>query len=988
VSDLVVVPTPLRKSRAERRLCDAQGGLLLGPRVVTLPQLVPGLLAAAGESRTALGHLAGRLLALDVARDSGLVAAAALRGGAGRAAVRLLAELREGEVTPSDLRAAASTRPGRVGDRLEAAAGSLALLEDRLRAIHALDAAGALRAAASAAERGASSEETSDLGLLVLEGLLPSSRAALDLGATLASRARRVLARIPFLPEEPAASAPAAAWLRRIESLHGSAARGNVEVRFPVEGAIPRGRAVRLPAPTDEAQCEAAARLAGSLLDEGYEAGEIAVLAPGRLLEILRAPFARAGVPIAVPLTRPLAALPPVRDLRTAIAAADGLDRTAALALLGSPYLGGPDPVPNLRLLLDRSGALDGRGTPEERLLARAAALSGAGRAGGEGPGLRRAASAIRDLRSALAPLAGPDTPAGWAARLRAFVDRSGMRRRAARGDEALVRRDVAALARAEEAADDLAAALGALGRGRERIARGAWAELLDLALERVEVPAGQGPAANAVEAWPVEEAPGLDVRAALVLGAERGSWPSVPQVDPVLGNAAREAICAHLGRRAVSTAFHSQSDAEFRALAALAAGRDLVAVGWTAAEEVEGPAPVAARVLDLADASLISLAVDPALGEARGEAEALRAAARLASRGRGEEAVRLLAAHLPLAVRAADAAERGAREEVRRRAWLEGRAAPGAGLVPAALPAWRAALPAEWSPTDLETFAACPFRFLLRTAGVEEPGSGALDMEPRDEGALLHAILESFVRERRDRGAWPPRDREEAAGEARSLAAPLFARFEEEGRVGDPATWAARREGVLRRLDRFVAVEANGDPSLRPVLLEFAFGGRSGRPPLAIPSAGGEILLQGRIDRVDADAGRLVVVDYKNSRSADRARERLSPEALGTTSFQAPVYLLAAARELPGRARLEAAFALLRSGERVGPWTVDPGDPFLATDEARRAEVRAAGGRTLADGVVAAVARIRSGELPPVAEDCTGCPYGAVCRFPRAGEA
>jgi ATP-dependent helicase/DNAse subunit B len=260
--------------------------------------------------------------------------------------------------------------------------------------------------------------------------------------------------------------------------------------------------------------------------------------------------------------------------------------------------------------------------------------------------------------------------------------------------------------------------------------------------------------------------------------------------------------------------------------------------------------------------------------------------------------------------------------------------------------------------------------------------------MEPRDEGALLHAVLETFVRARVDRGAWPPSDGAADREEARQAGAEVFARFEGEGRVGDPATWAARREAVLRRLDRFVAVEARGDPALRPALLELAFGGSSGRPPIAIPEGNGEILLQGRIDRVDADADRLVVVDYKNSRSSQRSRERLSEEALGSTSFQAPVYLLAAARELPGRTAFSATYALLRSGERVPPWSTSPGDPFLALDEERRAAVRAAGGRNLADGVAAAVARIRSGALPVASEDCTGCPFGAVCRFPRAGEA
>jgi ATP-dependent helicase/DNAse subunit B len=262
--------------------------------------------------------------------------------------------------------------------------------------------------------------------------------------------------------------------------------------------------------------------------------------------------------------------------------------------------------------------------------------------------------------------------------------------------------------------------------------------------------------------------------------------------------------------------------------------------------------------------------------------------------------------------------------------------------------------------------------------------------MEPRDEGAMLHAILEAFVRARRDRGAWPLAGNASDLEEARLAAAEVLARFEAEGRVGDPSTWAGRREAVLLRLDRFVAAEAaaHAQDGLRPVLLEFAFGGRSGRSPVAIPAAGGDVLVQGRIDRVDADDERLLVLDYKNSRSSEAARERLSEEERGSSSFQAPIYLLAAARELPGRSELSATYALLRSGERVAPWTVAAGDPFLELGLERRAEIRAGGGRNLADGVVAAVIQIRSGELPVAPRDCTGCPYGAVCRFPRAGEA
>ncbi len=988
MSDLVVVPTPLRKSRAERRLCDAQDGVLLGPRVATLPYLVPGLLAGAGDRRAILTPLAERLIALAAASQAGLLGGADPGRGAGRAATRLLSELRSAEVTPADLRGAAAGAPARVAERLAAAATALAGYEDRLAERDALDAAGALRAAAGAAARGARSEETHDLGLLVLEGFLPTSRAALDLGGALASRARRVLARVPFLPEEAARSAPVDPWLRRIESLHELAVLRDLDVQFPATGAVTRGRVVRLPAPSDETQCDAAARFAASLLEDGFAPADVAVLATRRILEALPAAFGRLGVPLAAQVSRPLSSLPVVQDVRSALAAAGEIDRTAVIALLGSPYLGPAEPIPDLRFLLDRAGVLDGRGDPEERLRARATALSGAGRAEGERPALLRAARAVETLRRSLDPLRSPATPAGWAARMRAFLDRAGVRRRAGQGDPGLARRDLAAVARLEEVLDELASALAMMGRGSDRLPREEWTPLLELALERAELPAGRGPAAGAVEAWPVEEAPGLTSRATLVLGAERGAWPATHRVDPLLGNAAREALQAHLARRALPTAFHQQAEAEFRGLCALASATDVLAVGWTRGADREGPALLAAQVLDLATAPELPLAADPPLEDALGEDEALRGAGRLFGEGREERARRALVALPALARRAADAGERGRQERERRESWLGRSASPSAGEVPAGLVAWQEALPDQWSPTDLETHAACPFRFLLRVAGIREVGAGDLDMEPRDEGAMLHAVLEAFVRTRRDRGAWPLRDDASDREEARAVASEVLARFEADGRVGDPSTWAARREAVLRRLDRFVATEARGDPALRPVLLEFAFGGTSGRPPIAIPVDGGEILVQGRIDRVDADADRLLVVDYKNSRAAATARERLSAEALGVESFQAPVYLLAAARELPGRSVLSATFALLRSGERAAPWSVSPDDPFLALDEQRRAAVRAAGGRNLADGVAAAVARIRAGTLPVVSEDCTGCPFGAVCRFPRAGEA
>jgi hypothetical protein len=990
VTDLVVVPTPLRQQRASRRLCDAGGGILLGPRVLTPRALAPAVLAGAGDARLLLSPLAERLLALDAARLAGLLDSGSPARGAARAAADLVAELRQGEVTSAVASRVAASLGGRPGERLAAGAAALAAYEDRLDALGALDAAGALRAAATALRRGAAPPELGGVRLLVLEGLLPSTPGHLDLVGALLERARRVVARIPWFPDRPDRGGPAEPWLRRIEALEEGGSRRDVSVvlpavRGPGEPGAASRRVVALPAPGDEEQAEGAARLAGRLVDEGFLPADVAVVAPRRLAAPLARAFAEARVPFAAGAPVPIAALPVIRDLAAAVAAAGGLARAHCEALLSSPYLGGGAP-PGLARHLDAAGAVDGRGDPEEALRARAARLVDPHpRVRSERRALLRAAGAIGELRCSLAPLRAPATPREWAGRLRALVDRLGIRRRAARGEPEVVRRDLAALARWEEAVGDLAAALAMAGRAHERVERAEMADLLDAAVRASALPLAGEPAGGAVELWPPEEAPGLSARAVLVLGAERGAWPAPPGADPLLGDAARAAVNAELRRRALPTAAWRRAAEEHAGHAALAAASEVLAVGWNRVADGDPPAPLAAEGLAWGSAAASGVAVDPPLPAARAPAEALRAAGRLAREGGPAVAVEPLR-DAGLAARAASVGDRGEAERVRREAWLARRPSRWAGAIPPALAgAWRARLPGEWSATQLETFGRCPYRLFLRLAGLADEPAAAVDIAPRDEGSLLHAVLEAFLRARLARGAWPPCGSAEERDEAAEVAREVFEAYEAKGRTGDPATWRARREAVLQRIRRWVDAEARDGAGLAPVLLEFRFGGDSGRPPIAFRDGEEEVRLEGRVDRVDAGADRLLVLDYKNARDRGGHEALLDPEALGVTSFQAPLYAMVAARELPGRSRLAATYALLPTGERVEPWEVDAGDGFLALDEARRAEVRAAGGRTFADAVAAVVRAVRRGELPVAPRDCEGCPYGAVCRFPGA---
>jgi RecB family exonuclease len=1008
VPALCVVATPLAAARGARRLCDAQGGILFGPAVATLDRIVPQILAAAGDRRPVLPPLAERLLAVRAGRAAGgPFAGLAADGGLAASLTAALAELRRGEVDAGTARAAAGRLAGGPAARLGALAEALGAYEEALADLAVLDRAGATRVAAAAARRGALPADLRDLELLVVDGLAAVSGAEWDLLAALAARARRTRFHVPFFPERPDACAAAEPLLRRVEALHEVARTREIDLVLPhVEGegegrapllaallgalgggrvpaAAAGGGAVSAePGAGEAGEAATVARVLARLLDAGFAAGDVALLAPSprRAAAALAAACAEAGVPLATGRGAPLAEAPPVALVLDALSAAAGLDRTHAQRLAASTYLALPPLPGGLGALLDRAGALDGRGPPASALRRRADALA-APAAAQERSALVRAADGVDALAALVRPLAGGGTARAHAARLAAFVDAAGIRRRAGRAPRDVAGRDLAALAALDDALEGLARAVALAGRGGEVLPPGELRALTALALDGVSSPPPPEPAAGAVELWGLDEAAGLSVRAAVLAGCARGGWPAAAPPDPLLREPERQAVNAALRRGALPVAAARRAEATFRAFSAAAAGREVVAFTWASPGPAGDGGPLAPLVADALVALGLApapLAPEPALGDARTAREALRAAGRDPAR-----AARALAP-TPLGARARQVVERGVIEAARRGAVVRREASAWAGLVRGpALAVLRAALPDEWSPSQLEEWARCPFRVLLRLGvRLDEPAEEGLDIEVRDEGSLLHAVLERFVRARIARNAWPPAGDDRDLAEARAAAGEVFAGFEREGRTGDPAVWTARRETVLARLDRIVRAEAEGPRDVTPALLEHAFGGRSGRPPLAL-SAGGEVVrLRGRIDRVDAGPSRLLVLDYKSSKASHA--EKLDPEAFGDTSFQIPAYLLAAARDLPGRPRLEATYAVLRTAERLPGVELDAADPVLAA-AAPAAAPQGDGPRPFAAAVVSAVGAVRRGALPIASRTCAYCAYGAICRFEGA---
>ncbi|HEY6100229.1 MAG TPA: PD-(D/E)XK nuclease family protein, partial [Anaeromyxobacter sp.] len=620
---LVIVATPLAAARAARRLCDAQGGLLFGPRIATLDRVVPGILAASGDRRAVLPPLAERLLAAEAGDAAGgALAGAAPDGGLAAALASAIAELRRGEVSAADAREAATALEGGAAARLRALADALATYEGALRRLPVLDRAGAARAAADAVRRGAASAETEALELLVVDGLHAASPAEWDLLAALAARAAKTRFHVPFMPERPDACGPAEPLLRRVEALHEIAARREIEVSLPRlggEGRAPRAAALLAafaggrtsavegdgglvlaePGAGEAGEAEAAARVAGRLVESGIAPGDVALVAPAprRAAPALARAFAAAGIPFAAGRGPALAEAPPVRVVLDALAAAGGLDRSAAERLAASSYLAPPG-LAGLGALLDRAGSMDGRAAPQAALRARAARLS-APAAAREREALSRAAGALDLLEASLRPLAAAASGREHAARIAGFVEVSGLRRRALRAPRDVAARDLAAISALLDAADGLARALALAGRGGERLPSAAYRSLLALAVAEASLPPPAEPATGAVELSGMEDAPGLSARGVVLLGCARGAWPVPPAPEPLLREPERQALNRHLRRSAVATSGSRRAESSFRAFSAAAAGREAIAFVWPARGPAGDGAQLAAVVSD-----------------------------------------------------------------------------------------------------------------------------------------------------------------------------------------------------------------------------------------------------------------------------------------------------------------------------------------------------------------------------------------------------
>jgi len=182
-------------------------------------------------------------------------------------------------------------------------------------------------------------------------------------------------------------------------------------------------------------------------------------------------------------------------------------------------------------------------------------------------------------------------------------------------------------------------------------------------------------------------------------------------------------------------------------------------------------------------------------------------------------------------------------------------------------------------SVSRLEEFAACPFRFLVKS-GLQADERKLFELDARERGNFQHEVLKMF-HERLEAEHRPWRDLTplEAREKIGVLAGELMPEYRD-GLFRDSArTLFAAREmtGALQDFVEVIVTWLRGQYEFDPTLAEAAFDHKPGSRlpawdvPLGADLPGLKLSLHGRIDRVDlwrepgGDTALAVIIDYKS---------------------------------------------------------------------------------------------------------------------------
>ena len=292
-------------------------------------------------------------------------------------------------------------------------------------------------------------------------------------------------------------------------------------------------------------------------------------------------------------------------------------------------------------------------------------------------------------------------------------------------------------------------------------------------------------------------------------------------------------------------------------------------------------------------------------------------------------------------------------------------------------------------SPTALETWATCPYRYFLGYVlrlGVLDTPEETFSISAPDRGTLSHAILERFVDETVQSGnfpspsePWGPDDRDRLM----RIATESFQDAETRSVTGKRLLWDMVKTEILSDLETFLETdselrEASETAHIR-VETRFGFGNHT--TEVTDPQTG--IRFRGMIDRIDisSDEKRVLVVDYKTG-SPDPYKGLEDDPIDQGRHLQLGVYSLAASELFPDATSVSAAYWF---STNRGKFQFVPAAHFNITDESVAERFR--------EGVASIMAGINAGLFPANPgppgrngpSNCRFCDFDSVCPTRRS---
>lgn len=279
-----------------------------------------------------------------------------------------------------------------------------------------------------------------------------------------------------------------------------------------------------------------------------------------------------------------------------------------------------------------------------------------------------------------------------------------------------------------------------------------------------------------------------------------------------------------------------------------------------------------------------------------------------------------------------------------------------------------------SYSPTALQSYAACPYRFLLYAVLRLRPRDEVAPLEqldPLTRGSLFHEVQYELYGELRERDLLPMRAArsQELFDLADRTLDRVAERYREQLEPAIPRVYESEIEGLRTDLRGWIRSVTAADEKWRPAYFELSFGlplgpghdPASRREPVSV--LGGK-LLRGSIDVVESDdaMGILRVTDHKTGKPLKQKKVRVG----GGETLQPLLYAFAA-EEMLGR-RVDSG--RLSFCTRRGEYEIVE----VPVDEASRQEA----GQVL--GMIDAA--VADGFLPaaPRPGACRFCDYLTIC--------